>query len=193
MKFKATALALMVSGMFLTGCTNSKIEEYGEIERNNFEQMIDKALVDAKNIWGKDIVAIEYSPRTNGLFAKRENVAPTSLLSKRIEGVSFTGDMTLGTLTRVIGDKFNVNLMVPDENLREKSVDINNFRGSLAQLIFVLEDTFDMNIAYMTGNSFIARASERYIVSVPNNESVAAAIESDITGLGAKEVKVNVL
>ena len=161
--------------------------------RNNFEQMIDKALVDAKNIWGKDIVAIEYSPRTNGLFAKRENVAPTSLLSKRIEGVSFTGDMTLGTLTRVIGDKFNVNLMVPDENLREKSVDINNFRGSLAQLIFVLEDTFDMNIAYMTGNSFIARASERYIVSVPNNESVAAAIESDITGLGAKEVKVNVL
>jgi hypothetical protein len=179
--FKLTALAIMVA---LTGCSGTRIPE-------NTQMPARGALTDdMRKAWATETPAIRTVGLGHGFTIEAPQSIPRAVADKKVE-VMFSKDSTLDDLGAVMSH-MGFYLVVPDDALRQKKIVIFNFQGRFGDFLNAISIAHGLSFSWLPGNILMVTESKPYILQIPQNDGVAKAIEDNITGLGATDVKVSI-
>jgi type II secretory pathway component GspD/PulD (secretin) len=174
-------LALLVA---LSGCSGHRIPEKTDIPSKS-------ALTDKMRAqWATETPAIRTIGLDQSFTIESPQAIPKAIADKKIE-VMFSKDSTLDDLGAVLSD-IGFYLVVPDEALRTKKIVIFNYKGSFGDFLNAISIAHGLSFSWLPGNVLMVTESKPYILQIPQNESVAKAIDENITALGAKDVKTSV-
>ncbi|MDT8924921.1 hypothetical protein RBE51_19215 [Pseudomonas taiwanensis] len=179
--FKLTALAILIA---LTGCSGNRIPESSEMPSRG-------ALTDdMRKAWATETPAIRTVGLGHGFTIEAPQSIPTAVANKKVE-VMFSKDSTLDDLGAVMSH-MGFYLVVPDDTLRQKKIVIFSFQGRFGDFLNAISIAHGLSFSWLPGNILMVTESKPYILQIPQNEGVAKAIEDNITGLGATDVKVSI-
>lgn len=179
--FKLTALTIM---MALTGCSGTRIPENTQMPARG--TLTD----DMRKAWASETPAIRTVGLGHGFTIEAPQSIPKAVADKKVE-VMFSKDSTLDDLGAVLSH-MGFYLVVPDDALRQKKIVIFNFQGRFGDFLNAISIAHGLSFSWLPGNILMVTESKPYILQIPQNEGVAKAIEDNITGLGATDVKVSI-
>lgn len=179
--FTLAPLALLVA---LSGCSGSRIPEKTDLPSKS-------ALTDKMRAqWATETPAIRSIALDQSFTIESPQAIPKAIADKKVE-VMFSKDSTLDDLGAVLSD-MGFYLVVPDEVLRTKKIVIFNYKGSFGDFLNAISIAHGLSFSWLPGNVLMVTESKPYILQIPQNDSVAKAIDENITALGAKDVKTSV-
>jgi hypothetical protein len=179
--FKLATLALMVA---LAGCSGSTIPENTDLPSSG--AMTD----DMRKAWSMETPAIRTVGLGHGFTIEAPQSIPKEVANKKVE-VMFSKDSTLDDLGAVLGN-MGFYLVVPDDALRQKKIVIFNYKGGFGDFLNAISIAHGLSFSWLPGNILMVTESKPYILQIPQNETVSKAIEENIIGLGATDVKASV-
>lgn len=179
--FKVTALALALA---LAGCAGTKMPKDNTIPEKGV--LTDKV----KEGWAKETPALKTVALDHDFMIESPQAIPKAIAEKKVE-VMFSKESTLDDLGAVLADQ-GFFLVVPDEALRSKKIVIFNYKGAFGDFLNAISIAHGLSFSWLPGNILMVTESKPYIVQIPQNDTVAKAIEENITSLGATDVKTSV-
>lgn len=180
-KFRLATLALMIS---LAGCSGNKIPENTQMPSRG--AMTDEM----RKAWSVETPAIRTISLDHGFTIEAPQSIPKEVAEKKVE-VMFSKDSTLDDLGAILSNR-GFYLVVPDEALRQKKIVIFNYKGRFGDFLNAISIAHGLSFSWLPGNILMVTESKPYILQIPQNEGVSKAIEENIKGLGATDVKVSV-
>lgn len=176
--------AALAVAMALSGCSGHNMPKNTTLPTK--EEQTDKI----KEGWSAETPALRTVVLDHGFMIESPQSIPTDIAKKKVE-VMFSKDSTLDDLGAVLSD-LGFFLVVPDESLRSKKIVIFNYKGQFGDFLNAISIAHGLSFSWLPGNILMVTESKPYIVQIPQNESVAKAIEENITSLGATDVKTSV-
>lgn len=182
-KLKLSVLAMAVAAV--SGCAHTSIpKDDASPTRAEMSAKYDKD-------WSDAIPAITRIDRKDLLVINQPNKIPDSILNKEID-VSFGEDRAVKHLVPVF-KQLGIGLLIPDEKLREKSIVLVQYKGKLGDFIKALGVAYGISFEYIEGGFIVAKEKASYILSIPQEESVAAEISDALKNMGAENIKTSVM
>lgn len=182
-KIKLSALAIAVAS--LTGCAHTGIPS--EAEAPTREDMTSKYDKD----WNDAIPAISRIDRKDLLVINQPNKIPDNILNKHID-IKFGDDRLVKHLVPVF-KQIGVGLLIPDTALRDQPIQFVEYSGKVGDFLSALGAAYGLSFEYLDGGFIIAKSKASYILSIPQEDSVAKEIETAIGSMGAEQIKVSVM
>ncbi|AXH59395.1 type II secretion system protein GspD [Pseudomonas amygdali] len=179
--FKVAALTLALA---LAGCAGTKMPKNNTIPEKGV--LTDKM----KEGWAKETPALKTVALDHDFMIESPQAIPKAIAEKKVE-VMFSKESTLDDLGGVLADQ-GFFLVVPDEALRSKKIVIFNYKGAFGDFLNAISIAHGLSFSWLPGNILMVTESKPYIVQIPQNDTVAKAIEENITSLGATDVKTSV-
>ncbi|MBD8089320.1 hypothetical protein IFT48_04935 [Pseudomonas fluorescens] len=179
--FKIAALTLALA---LAGCAGNGMPKDNTIPAKS--ELTDKM----KQSWTAETPALKTVALDHDFMIESPQAIPKEIAMKKVE-VMFSKDSTLDDLGAVLADQ-GFFLVVPDEALRSKKVVIFNYKGAFGDFLNAISIAHGLSFSWLPGNILMVTESKPYIVQIPQSETVAKAIEENITSLGATDVKSSV-
>jgi type II secretory pathway component GspD/PulD (secretin) len=145
---------------------------------------------DVRKAWSLETPAIRTIGLSHGFTIEAPQSIPNEIADKNVE-VMFSKDSTLDDLGAVLSN-MGFYLVVPDDALRQKKIVIFNYKGRFGDFLNAISIAHGLSFSWLPGSILMVTESKPYILQIPQNDGVAKAIEDNITGLGATDVKVSV-
>lgn len=179
--FKIAALAIAI---MLAGCAGHDMPKNSTLPGKG--ELTDKM----RAAWSAETPALKTIPLEHDFVIESPQAIPASIARKKVE-VMFSKDSTLDDLGGVLSN-LGFFLVVPDDALRAKKIVIFNYKGEFGDFLNAISIAHGLSFSWLPGNILMVTESKPYIVQIPQNVSVAKAMEENITALGAIEVKSSV-
>ncbi|MFK4132131.1 hypothetical protein ACI2KR_07510 [Pseudomonas luteola] len=183
-KLKLTALSIAIS--VLTGCAGVSMPSK-DAPAPTHKEMTKKL----SSQWADEIPAITRIDRKDMLVINQPNVIPANILNQEID-VSFGEDVTVKHLVPVF-KQIGIGLIIPDQDLRDKSIVLVKYHGKVGDFINALGAAYGISFEYMEGGFLVAKEKGSYMLSIPQEESVAKEIEAALKEMGAEKIKTSVM
>lgn len=182
-KIRLTALAIAIAS--LAGCAHTGIPKDNESPKG--EDMQSKYDKD----WSESIPAITRVDRKDLLVINQPDKIPESILNKHID-VKFGEERSVKHLVPVF-KQIGVALLIPDTELREKPIVLVEYSGKLGDFILALGAAYGLSFEYLEGGFIVAKSKASYILSIPQEDSVAKEIQEALESMGAEQIKTSVM
>jgi hypothetical protein len=141
--------------------------------------------------WSDEIPAITRIDRRDTMIVNQPNKVPDNILNENIS-VSFGEDVTVKHLVPVF-KQIGIALIIPDEELRDKQIVLVKYEGKVGDFISALGVAYGISFEYLDGGFLVAKAKASYILSIPQEASIAKEIESAFKEMGAEKIKTSVM
>lgn len=207
----ASVAAIVASLCFSSGCANNpQLKNSKKLTAENLDLELQKQADDFQNVWSKSTPSISYIDRTESVFVERQMKLPPDLLEREISNLSIPDDTELRHLNAYLRP-LGVNVIFADDspsaedgvnsttsqagsipsvssNLRSINLGIDGFSGTLGELLSILERSYNISFSFVGSNTIKVSRHTTYMASIPQQEAVVKAIESNIKALGGVNV-----
>ncbi len=178
--FKRTIISTIIASILgLSGCTGLSIPQDNDLkERELIQPALDKfqaaepAIIKRK---AKPIKVIH------------PNDVPEEILNRQVQ-ISLSSDAKVADLPSVL-EEYGIYLVATENVDLEKSIFINNFKGSIEDLFQVIGSIYNLSFNYERNNIIAIDTSSEYVIDIPQNSDIISEMETAISPLGAQDIQ----
>ena len=182
--FKKSIIGICVASILgLSGCTNLSIPQNNEIKEKELVQpAVDKFESTEPAITKRKVKPISVI---------NPHEIPDSIRNKNIQ-LSLSNDAKLSDLPSIL-EEYGIYLIVSENVDLDKSIYINNFKGSLDDLFEVIGSLYNISFNYQRNNIISVEAYGEYVIDIPQEADMIAEMETAITPLGAQDIQSSII
>lgn len=181
---KTTLMAIPLI-MALSGCTSTKIPNV-ENDQLSHEDIKQKLIEE----WRANEAAVTYI-NDGGSFSITEPLKIPEKIAKQKFKSNLSRNLKMSDLAGLLSP-LGIYVSIPDKELSEKPLVIFDFSGSLGDFLSALGAAHEVSFNWNAGNIITVEKSSLYMVKIPHDKEVAAAITKSITNLGGDKVDISI-
>jgi hypothetical protein len=185
--FPNNKILLLIATLFsLGGCATG----YKMPTGNNLDNS-DETRKNLVNQWELQESPVQFVQTDNSFLISRKNEIPYRIKSIKIEeAINIYGNSTFFDLTGALS-LFDIQLIIKDEEISNEKFYLQNFTGNIGDLFEIIENTYNYSFNYQKGNVITLERNTLYIATVPQNKTVVAFIQEQMTSMGAEDVNAS--
>tara|TARA_B100000749_G_C18447130_1_gene474726 strand:+ start:3006 stop:4565 length:1560 start_codon:yes stop_codon:yes gene_type:complete len=172
---------IMALGTAVMGCAGTKMPDDDELLKSQDE--LSQPLIQE---WKDREPAIRYYKVEDTLVVEEPSRIPSSIRNMDLETV-LVPDANIMDLA-VSLESLGIFTIIPEEEMRTKSVVLFGFKGTLGNYLDALSSAYDISFNWKKGNVLSIESASDYILKVPQDESLVDEIKTSLESYGAKEV-----
>lgn len=182
--FKKTIISTVIASMLgLSGCTGLSIPQDTDLrEKELLQPAIDKFESSEPAIIKR---------RTKPIKVIQPTDIPQEILNKKIE-ISLSGEAKIADLPSLL-EEFGIYLVATDTVDLDKTIYLNNFKGTVEDLFQVIGSINNISFNYQRNNIISIDLTSDYVIDIPQNSDIIAEMETAITPLGAQEIQSSIV
>lgn len=178
--FKKTIISTIIASILgLSGCTGLSIPQDTDLkERELIQPALDKFHASEPAIIKR---------RSKPIKIVQPNDIPDEIMAKHVQ-ISLSNDAKVADLPSVL-EEYGIYLIATENVDLEKSIYINNFKGSVEDLFQIIGSIYNISFNYERNNIISIDTTSEYVIDIPQNSDIISELETAISPLGAQDIQ----
>lgn len=177
-------VALLAATM-LGGCaTGRNVPE--SINMNNEDDLTEKTIQE----WAKKVSAVTYVDQNGPLVIEEPLRLPAKIRNMQF-ATSMNLDATMASLAAYL-EPMGLYVVIPEKELAEKKMPVFNFKGRLGDFLNAIGVAYGVSFNWNPGDIVTVESTANYMLRIPQDETLAETVASNLEALGAEDVDTSV-